>query len=77
MVKISTVRGALEHRISNQKGRRLPACIHPRQAGEQHNSLETQEFRFKESCQRQGLLPDSHFDGLELNFTENADWLCW
>ena len=49
----------------------------PGQAGEQHSSLETQESRFKEYCQRQGLLPDSHFDGLELNFTENADWLCW
>ena len=33
----------------------------PGQAGEQHSSLETQEIRFKEYCQRQGLLPDSQF----------------
>jgi len=33
----------------------------PGQAGEQHSSLETQESRFKEYCQRQGLLPDSQF----------------
>ena len=33
----------------------------PGQAGEQHISLETQESRFKEYCQRQGLLPDPQF----------------
>ena len=33
----------------------------PGQAGEQHSSLETQGNRFKEYCQRQGLLPDSQF----------------
>ena len=33
----------------------------PGQAGEQHSSLETQEIRFKEYYQRQGLLPDSQF----------------
>ena len=33
----------------------------PGQAGEQHSSLETQESRFKEYCQRQGLLPDPQF----------------
>ena len=33
----------------------------PGQAGEQHSSLETQESRFKEYCQRHGFIPVSKF----------------
>ena len=33
----------------------------PGQAGNEHNSLETQEGRYKEYCQRNDLLPVCHF----------------
>ena len=33
----------------------------PGQAGNEHNSLETQEARYKEYCQRNDLLPVCHF----------------
>ena len=62
-VLISTVRGTPEHSTCDnyQKGRGYLRVSTPSQAGEQHSSLETQENRFKEYCQRYAFLPVSQF----------------
>ena len=58
---IVTAVSTLEYHTHNQEGGGYLRVSTPGQAGNEHNSLETQEGRYKEYCQRNDLMPVCHF----------------